>query len=50
MSVTAKVTISATTIFGGCTLILVGIYSQLVNNLITETDEEVGRDGKPQTV
>ncbi|KAF3037145.1 hypothetical protein E8E11_003442 [Didymella keratinophila] len=48
MSVTAKVTVSVTTAFGGCMLILVGVYSQLVNSLITETDKKVGRDGKPQ--
>ncbi|KAF3031372.1 hypothetical protein E8E12_000346 [Didymella heteroderae] len=48
MSVTAKVTISVTTVCGGCMLILVGVYSQLVNSLITETDRKVSRDGKPQ--
>jgi hypothetical protein len=48
MSVTAKVTVSVTTVFGGCMLILVGLYSQLVNSMITETDKLVGGDGKPR--
>lgn len=49
LSVTARVTISVTAVCGGCMLILVGVYSQLVNKLITETDKKVIRDGKPQT-
>jgi hypothetical protein len=45
LSVTAKVTISVTTICGGCMLLLVGVYSHLANGMITETDVIVSRKG-----
>ncbi|KAF2818043.1 hypothetical protein CC86DRAFT_436514 [Ophiobolus disseminans] len=48
LSVTARITISVTTACGGCMLILVGLYSHLANNMVTETDKVVSKKGRPQ--
>ncbi|KAF3031688.1 hypothetical protein E8E12_000490 [Didymella heteroderae] len=47
MSLTARVTVAVTTACGGIMLVLIVVYNQLLNRLITAQDREVARSGRP---